>query len=89
MISFSGIPPGKSSVFPSTINVSERSSISTNGVEMPATLRPIGVNISNIERTDDAEVPGRVQSRINITNEGWKHLLDRHFQEKGMRHSSR
>ncbi|WP_343694021.1 RHS repeat-associated core domain-containing protein, partial [Chitinophaga sp.] len=86
MMSFSGIPAGKSSVFPSTINVSERRSISTNGVEMPATTRPIGVSISNIESTDGGEVPGRVQSRINITNEGWKHLLDRHF--SGRRNAS-
>ena len=86
MMSFSGIPVGKSSVFPSTINVSERSSISTNGVEMPATIRPIGVNISNIESTDGVEVPGRVQSRINITNKGWKHVLDRHF--SGRRNAS-
>ena len=27
-------------------------------------------------------VPGRVQSRINITNKGWKHILDRHFGNK-------
>ncbi|MFY0256533.1 hypothetical protein ACDQ55_21580 [Chitinophaga sp. 30R24] len=30
----------------------------------------------------DLNVPGRVQSRINITNEGWAHVVDRHFGNK-------
>lgn len=28
------------------------------------------------------QVPGRVQSRINISNEGWSHVVDRHFSTK-------
>ncbi len=28
------------------------------------------------------QIPGCVQSRINISNDGWKHVVDRHFSSK-------
>ncbi len=35
------------------------------------------------EETDNAiKVPGRVQSRINISNDGWDHVLKEHYSNK-------
>lgn len=36
-------------------------------------------NINDLESATDSGVPGRVQSRINVTNDGLDHIGDRHL----------
>jgi RHS repeat-associated protein len=75
MTSFGGIPAENSGVFPKARGQEPvGSSANTEFVAFP---RYEGVSIARIEF--GTELPGRVQSRINITNKGWAHVVDRHF----------
>ncbi len=58
--------------------------VSTAAGVSPRVAKLIGRNVDETQTAarQISRVPGRVQSRINVSNEGWDHVLTRHFSDK-------